>query len=434
MFLHSIRVSLLASLLAFASALILTACGGGTSIKPEPPVGGISVTEGDSQVTITWKETPGVEYWIFAAPNSPNFSLSNWLTNLGASSYIQKVTSPYVVSKLSNGTALVNGTPYSFFLTGRINGGPGGAATPTVIATPRLAGVDWTSGTTLSTGTKTALTYGAYVSDANTGTTIYKYFAAGNGGRMFNATDVATWTSVTSPVTADLYAAEFVPTMSKFMAVGAGGKIVTSPDSQTWTEVTNAATDNLNALATSTTMVVAVGNNGSIVISTDGITWKSATSVPAGTPNLYGVAYSPTVQWVAVGAGGTILTSTDGLTWTTQTSTATANLKAIGISSTTLNSVVTYTYVAIGDNGTVLTSPDALTWTAQNANTHASLNALSCVNQILVVGNNGTILTSADGITWTPRTSNTTENLTTLLRANNQYIAVTDTGKMITSK
>jgi photosystem II stability/assembly factor-like uncharacterized protein len=135
-----------------------------------------------------------------------------------------------------------------------------------------------------------------------------------------------------------------------------------------------------------------------------------------------------------VGAGGTILTSTDGLTWTAQTSGTTSDLKAIGNNSTYLNSVTTYTYVAVGANGTVLTSSDAITWTAQNANTSASLNALSSVNQFMAVGNNGTIITSADGITWTARTSNTTDNLTTLLRASNQYVAVSDTGKIIYSK
>jgi hypothetical protein len=58
------------------------------------------------------EETPGVEYWIFASPNSPNLTLSTWLATLG-STYRLKVTSPFVV------TGLTNGTPYSFFITGR---------------------------------------------------------------------------------------------------------------------------------------------------------------------------------------------------------------------------------------------------------------------------------------------------------------------------
>lgn len=126
MLLHSIRVSLM----AFAAALILTACGGGSSTKPEPPVGGITVVPGDTQATISWLATPGVEYWIYVAPNNANLNLENWLETAG-STYRLNVTSPYVF------TGLTNGTPYSFFLTGRINQGPGSDATPTVTVTPQ---------------------------------------------------------------------------------------------------------------------------------------------------------------------------------------------------------------------------------------------------------------------------------------------------------
>ncbi len=419
MFLHSIRVSLM----AFAAALILTACGGGSSDIPQPPVGGITVVAADSEVTITWQETPGVEYWIFASPNSPNLTLSTWLATLG-SSYRLKVSSPYTV------TGLTNGTPYSFFLTGRINGGPGSDATPTVIATPRLAGIEWTPGITLGTGNKTAMAFGGVV-DAATNTFVYRYIAAGNGGRLYNASSIASWTSLTSPVTSDLNAAEFA--LAQFIAVGAGGKVVTSADGQTWGEVSSLTTQNLNAIASSGSAVVAVGDNGSITTSTDGVTWKLATSVPT-TNHLYAVNFSNAGKWVAVGAGGIILSSTDGFTWTPQTSNTTADLRGIGSNSTYSNSVTTYNFVAVGAAGTVLTSPDAVTWTRQTINTNASLNALSFVNQFMAVGSNGTIITSSDGITWTTRTSNSTENLTTLVRANNQYVAVSDTGKILSSK
>jgi photosystem II stability/assembly factor-like uncharacterized protein len=323
--------------------------------------------------------------------------------------------------------------PYSFFLTGRTNGGPGSEATPTVIATPRLAGIVWTPGVTLNTGTKTAMAYGYYLG-STTSTYVYKYFAGGTGGRLYNADDIATWTSVTSPVTANLNAAEFVPTLSRFIAVGSSGKIVTSSDTQTWAEGTSVTTENLNAIAVNGSTVVAVGNNGSIITTTDAITWRLATSIPSGTPHLYGVVYSPAGKWIAVGAGGSILTSSDGLTWEIQTSSTMADLKGIGVNSSTVNNVTTYTHVAVGASGTVLKSSDATTWTAQNANTTANLNALNAVNQFLAVGNNGTIVTSSDGVNWTSRTSGTLENLTTLIRANNQYIAISDSGKIFYSK
>jgi hypothetical protein len=59
---HSMR-------LAFAAVLIgLLVCGcGGTGSPAPPPAGGITVTPGDGQVTITWIPDPGVTYWLFFA-------------------------------------------------------------------------------------------------------------------------------------------------------------------------------------------------------------------------------------------------------------------------------------------------------------------------------------------------------------------------------
>jgi hypothetical protein len=420
MSLHSIRTSLL----AFVSAILVAACGGSTtSNTPAPPVGGISVIAGDSQVTVSWKETPGVEYWIFAAPNNPSLTLGNWLATTG-STYRLKVTSPFVV------TGLTNGTPYSFFMTGRVNSGPGGDATPTVTATPRLAGTTWTQGTNLNTGTKTGLTYGSYLETA-TNTTKFSYLAVGNGGRMYNATSADTWNALTPVVNTDLNAAEFG--FAKFIAAGAAGKIIYSTDTKTWTQATSITTQNLNALAVNGSIAVAVGDNGTIITSKDGITWTAAASVPS-SAHLNGVAYTVSGTWIAVGDAGTILTSPDGSTWSAQKSNNTASLKAVGALASVLNGTTSYQFIAVGTNGTVLSSPDAITWTAQNANTTASLNALSSVNQFLVVGSNGTIITSTDGLTWTRQSSNTNAELKSLVRAENQYLVVNTAGGIITSK
>ncbi len=420
MSLHSIRVSLL----ALISAILVAACGGSaTSSSTPPPVGGISVVAGDSQVTVSWKETPGVEYWIFAAPNNPSLTLSNWLATTG-STYRLKVTSPYVV------TGLTNGTPYSFFMTGRVNNGPGGDATPTVSATPRLAGNTWTGGTSLNTGTQAGLTFGSYI-DTATNTTQFAYLAVGNGGRMFNATSIDTWHAITPVVTSDLNAAEYG--FAKFIAAGSAGKIIYSSDTKTWVQATSVTAQNLNALGANGSIAVAVGDNGTIITSKDAITWTAAASVPS-SANLFGVAYTTAGNWIAVGSSGTILTSPDGSTWTAQTTNSSSPLKAVGALASVLNGTTTYQFIAVGANGTVLSSPDAITWTAQNAITTASLNAMSAVNQFLVVGSNGTIITSADGITWTAQTSNTSAELKTLLRAENQYIAVNTAGGILVSK
>lgn len=110
-------------------------------------------------------------------------------------------------------------------MTGRTNSGPGGDATPTVAATPRLAGSEWTSSSTVNTGTPTGLTYGSYL-DVASNTVLYTYVAVGNDGKMFRAADFNTWTAITPVVNVNLHAAEY--SFAKFIAVGAGAPSFTA--------------------------------------------------------------------------------------------------------------------------------------------------------------------------------------------------------------
>ena len=419
MSLHSIRISLL----ALASAIILAACGGNSSSIPAPPEGGIVATAGDSQITISWKERPGVEDWLFAAPNTPNLSLNSWLATAGSTSKL-KITSPYVVTGLSNGT------PYSFFITSRISNGPGSEATPTVTATPRLAGIDWTSGVNLNTGTQTGLSFGSYV-DTASNTFKYVYLAVGNGGRMLRASTIDAWTAITPVVSTNLNGSTFG--FAKFIAAGDAGQVIYSTDTQTWVKATSITAQNLNAISNNGIIAIAVGNNGTIITSKDAITWTAATTVPT-SAHLYGVAYTTADTWIAVGAGGALLTSTDGATWKAQSSNTTADLKAVGALASYVNNTATYTFVVVGSNGTILSSSDAITWVTRSSSTTANLNDLSSLNQFTAVGANGSILTSQDGVTWTSKNSNTTAELKTVLRSENQYIAVNSSGGIIYSK
>jgi hypothetical protein len=84
---------------------------------------------------------------------------------------------------------------------------------------------------------------------------------------------------------------------------------------ESWYTCNNRPMDDLYDVAWGNGKFVAVGRSGTIVYSDDGITWSAAAN-PAGTQNLYGVAYGPGEKWVAVGATGTLMHSPDGVTWT----------------------------------------------------------------------------------------------------------------------
>ena len=79
-----------------------------------------------------------------------------------------------------------------------------------------------------------------------------------------------------------------------------------------------------------------------------------------------------------------------------------------------------------------------INWTARTSAADNTWNSVTYGSGLFVAastdGGANRAMTSSDGITWTSRTSNSTENLTTLVRANNQYVAVSDTGKILSSK
>lgn len=127
MSLTSLRLTITALFLA----VFLAACGGGSGSSAPPPTGGITATAGDGQVTITWTADANVDYWLMYAATASAIDMKNppgnhaWITS--------GVTSPLVI------TGLTNGVTYSFAMDGRISGGPGGAQTPSVSATPVAA-------------------------------------------------------------------------------------------------------------------------------------------------------------------------------------------------------------------------------------------------------------------------------------------------------
>jgi len=436
MSLITVRRALIVALLAF----LVSACGGRGSSAP-PPVGGITVTPGDGQVVVTWTPDPGVEYWMFYAPTT---SIST--TSLSSTPGVQgvlNITSPYVLSGLTNGQL------YSFTVDGRYDGGPGGPGTPSVSATPRLAGSTWTTGGAMGAADMHGVAWGAITPPGAASSSNY-YLAAGAGGALYQSTDGVTtaglnWTQNTSSgITANLNAALY--TLGKFIVVGDAGTISSSADLATWSAGTSINTQNLNAVASNGSSVVAVGNGGTIEYSADGVTWYAAATVPT-TNHLYGVSYLASGIWMAVGQNCTLLSSADGSTWSTVSVAACPALTDLrGVAyrpqttttttiPTTTSTTLAASYVVAGTGGLVLSSPDAVTWTAQTSNTTADLLTVSSTpNQFLAAGSGGAVITSPDGLTWTAQTSGTTSALYGLANAQAQYVTVGQAGTNLYSR
>jgi len=383
------------------------ACNGVSSggSKPDAPTN-VTVVPGDSSVTVSWDMQSGIEYWIFSAA-APSISTDNW-TTLPQARVVRGAVSPQIVA------GLTNGTQYSFTVNGRQSSGPGGPGSPSISATPKLAGEFWSIGKPLPTASLNAVTF--------LGLTLPGlYTTVGAGGTIFNSSDAVSWTAVNSGTTADLNGVVFG--FSRYVAVGKGGAMITSLDGTTWTTQNSATTNDLRAIATGSPGMVAVGPGGTIVRSSDGANWAAVTS---GTTNdLYGVSYAVNNTFYAVGAKGTMLSSTDGVTWTPIATGTTADLHGFAYSG--------ITFVAVGSGGTIIYSSDAVTWTAITPLTTATLNSITPGSQFVTVGTGGTILTSVDGANWAQVSSGITADLNAVLFGLTGYSAVGAGGVNLTS-
>ena len=460
-------LSVFKSLISLLAAIVLSACGGGHGSPAPAPVGGLNVEPGEGGVALTWTGVSGVDYWVYTGQSSTickncGNSTNNWSSLPGAQSrgWATAVTSPYFFTGNTIQTSLNNGALYSFIMDGRINGSPGGEATPSVSATPRLNGDFWYSdGAPIGSGSVKGLAFGPKLNTANntfalTGT----YLALGSAGAKYQSTNGLSWTAITSTDTSNWKSATYAfggTTIQKFVGVGAAGAVVYSNDLVNFNATTSGNQD-LNAVASNTSMVVAVGNLGTILRSTDGVNWTAAASVP-NTTDLYAVTYATVATgglWVAVGARGTLWVSADASTWAEIESGTRQDLKGVasvmnatypnGIFSPIITPTYSYAVVAVGaateNAGTVIRTTDGVNWTrqvlgTQNLNAIVASSALIPTNQFMAVGDSGTAFTSPDGVTWTARTTTSSQNLIGLIRGyNNQYLAWAANGSTTYSK
>ena len=166
---------------AILAGALVSGCGS-TGHSAAPPAS-VTAVAGDGKVTLSWPVESGVEYWLFYG-NANSISTTNW-TSIPGSQAIIGASPPYAV------TGLTNGAVYSFTINGRVKGGPGGDGTPSVSATPRLAGtataslpVPWVAGTALGANDLRGVTWGT------------AFVAVGANGAMYSSADGATWAAL----------------------------------------------------------------------------------------------------------------------------------------------------------------------------------------------------------------------------------------------
>ena len=102
--------------------LLLSACLSQPSAPSTAPAN-FKVTAGENRAVLSWDAQPGLTYWLYYKAGSS--------VSTGTHDYIQKgITSPYVVS------GLTNGTQYAFIINASDSGSKTGPATPVLTATP----------------------------------------------------------------------------------------------------------------------------------------------------------------------------------------------------------------------------------------------------------------------------------------------------------
>ena len=210
----------------------------------------------------------------------------------------------------------------------------------------------------------------------------------------------------------------------------------------TWTSRTLPNNNWYYSIVYGNNVFVATGTASStvnnIITSTNGITWNTRT-VPASTPNVYGITYgivtsTGTGLFVGVGGGSgstnRILTSPNGTTWTAQTYPGTNNWWKVTYG--VVNGSGLFVAVAFGVSD-IMTSSNGTAWTlitptgSWGANI-ISWNSIGYGNGLFVaVSGSSYIITSSDGSTWTERTS-PVSGLYSVTYGNGLFVAVSIIG------
>ena len=94
-------------------------------------------------------------------------------------------------------------------------------------------------------------------------------------------------------------------------------------------------------------------------------------------------------------------------------------------------------FIAVGNAGALMTSPDGVTWTSRTAAASNNWTSVVFANNTFVAvsstGTNNRVMTSSNGITWTLQVSAANDNWVSVAYGNGKFVAIGATGSTMTS-
>lgn len=218
----------------------------------------------------------------------------------------------------------------------------------------------------------------------------------------------ATWAVVSTSSTANLWGCTYAAGYF-YIVDDSGNRVQRSTDGVTWTTVLNVSSrDNHNINYNNGYFVLgsgASGGSGFIYSSTNGTTWVQSTNLGANSV-FCGIYISAIGRTFAAGSqyGYYVGTPNSTSSWSAATGLA-GSIRGVAWSPTAARACV------VSTNGRIYYSTNLATWN-EAINTGVALyNIQWCDNQFVAVGDSGKLLTSTDGITWVTRTTGTTLSL-----------------------
>jgi len=398
-----------------AAVFVLSGCH-----KTDPPGAsptGVTATPGDGLVVMSWDTQPELTYWIFFQPGS-TVSVAT-----PDSIAIRRAISPRPVS------GLTNGIQYAFAMNATRDDSSAGPNSLSVVATPRLAGADWVSGTQLGAppqNLKSIAFNGSRFVTVGDAATI---FAGDLSYTNVDPPGVLSWMPPTTlPL---LFASDLTSVINNgtFIAMGADGQVISSADGLTWSANGPVPASGMSDLAFgfvggATPTFVAVGAAGKIYLTTTLVSWDQVGA--SLTPNDLTSISLLNGSFTVTGSGGTLLTSPHGNDWSALNSNTTNTLRGAAF-----NPNLSVQYAAVGDAGTIIVSQDGLNWTVITPPLAQDLLGITVGgasgSRFLAVGRGGAVVYSDDGMSWFVASSGAS-NLAKVRYTSGMYLAVGDGG------